>query len=202
MQVTESLNIVLLPDSAAQKMAISLSKKLAQRFPTEFVLNQNDVLPHITLYQTDFPKKNLERIKSTIGKISKQIKPFKIRLSSFSSLSNFLFWNIKKSEKLLALHNRIISELNPLREGYIKKELLNIKNLYPGVQEDVNHYGSLLVGKNYLPHLTITFLKKLEDVKEALKLFHYKAPINFRVQSISLGLSGRFGTVNKLIQYL
>ncbi len=196
---SESLNIVLLPDVPTQEIAINLSNKLANRFPTEFTLNQSNLLPHITLYQAEFPKENLEKIKSVISEISSQIKPFKITLSNFSFLSTFIFWNFGNKEKIQKLHEKIVSELNPLRNNLIMKDLLNVNEIYPGARADVQKFGSLLIGKNYLPHLTISCLKNENDRKEALKLLDSQEEITYEVKTIYLGKLGKFGTVSRLL---
>ncbi len=199
MQSTQSLNIVLLPDASTQKVAIELSRKLAGQYPTEFELNQTNILPHVTIYQADFPESNLEKIKSAIDKISSHTKKFDITLSTFSFLSNFIFWNVVISDEIKSLHEKIVEELNPLRNGIVKKELLEVKDFYPGDQSDIRKYGSLLIGPNYLPHLTITCFKKTSNEKQILDLFNGQEKISFTIDKLHLGILGQFGTVNKII---
>lgn len=193
------LNIVILPDKKIKNLAIQFSKKLADKFPVEFILAKNDYLPHITLYQAEFPEKNIEKIKLTIKDICKKNFSFKINLLGFSNFEKFIFWNIK-SGLINKLHQQVVGKLNPLRQGLIMNNLLSVnKNLYTGVKEDIKKYGSLLIGKNYLPHLTITCLRNKSYIKKALQELKNNNSLVFTVNKIHIGLLDKFGTVRKII---
>lgn len=192
------LNIVLIPDNNVRDLAIHMSNKLASKFPSEFILSKENNLPHITLYQAEFPEKNIEKIKFIITQICEKNSFFKINLSKFSHLGKFIFWDVD-SRKINELHRIMVKKLNPLRDGLIMKSLISANNLYSGAKEDIEKYGSLLIGKNYLPHLTITCLKKNNDIVKALQELKKNESSTFTVEKIHIGLLGRFGTVNKII---
>jgi len=46
-----------------------------------FVLSERACLPHVTLYMTEFPSKNVIKIKYLITQLTAKTKSFKIRLS-------------------------------------------------------------------------------------------------------------------------
>lgn len=192
------LNIVLLPDKLVNKEIINFSKSVSKLSPVEFKLNQTNNFPHITIYQAEFPKSNLKKIVSTIKYSTSKINRFNLTLNKISFFNNFLFWNIKKTDKILKIHESIVEKLNPLRKGLIKKDLFKVKNLYNGYKNDIKKYGSLLIGKNYIPHMTITCFKKILDKNKILSsLKDHNRKIN--IKSIYIGILGKFGTVNKIL---
>ncbi|MCL4364513.1 2'-5' RNA ligase family protein [Patescibacteria group bacterium] len=196
--LTESFNVVLLPDAANGEAAIRASKTIAKVLPVEFILG-NFFLPHVTVYQAEFPKRNLKEINNSLRLISKTVKPFNVILDRYSFLGNFIFWRVKKTASIINLHQMVLSRLNPLREGIVNKSLLAIDNdVYPGDKDDVRRYGSLLVGKNYLPHLTISCLKNRTDIRKSLNLLKEQKAI-IKIDQIHLGLLREFGTVREIV---
>jgi len=52
-----SLNIALIPDMNTTLKAIELSEKINENLKTNFVLNNSDLIPHLTIYQAHYPTK-------------------------------------------------------------------------------------------------------------------------------------------------
>ncbi len=199
---TVSLNIATLPDKKVQEKAIQLSTKIAKQFPTEFILNTTNFLPHITVYQAHFPVKNIDKIKSTLREALGKLRPVKISLDDFSvSHKTFLFWNCRRTEELTTTQRQIIEKLNPLREGLVLPHLANVEGISEEDALDISNYGSLLIGPRYKPHITITRLRKAIDGEQALQVLKSEnTKDSFTSNSLVLAYLGNHGTVNGVIR--
>lgn len=196
-----SLNIALIPTHEIFDQAIEMSKKVNEEVNAEFVLNYTLFLPHITVYQAHFPDKNIDKVKKTVAKIAEATKSIKIELQTFSiNYKTFLFWTVEKSDALSNLQNQIIHVVNPLRDGLILPALSNIDLENKDDAYDIQHFGSLLIGEHYKPHITITRLKDEKHDKKALSVLKkFKEQQTFTAESVTLGYLGQHGTVNGII---
>lgn len=196
-----SLNIVILPSEAVSQQAIAMSEEIAKKVATKFVLQNGILIPHDTLYQAQFPTRNIDTIKQRLKEIASRKRPFKLSLGQFDvRYTNFLFWNIETSIREQALHESIVESLNSLREGLILPALTNTDHMPQGDREDVEHYGSLLIGPRRLSHITITRLSRAEDAEKALKITGYTRQVEFTVNQIALAYLGENGTVTEIIE--
>ena len=75
-----SLNVIIRPTDEIAKAAIELSSQIAASVPTYYVLNPDDTLPHLTIYQALFPKKNLSAIKDSLSRIGANSSSFLVSL--------------------------------------------------------------------------------------------------------------------------
>lgn len=196
-----SLNIAIIPDGQTTNQAIELSQKVSLQIETEFVLNQNNLLPHITVYQAHFPVKNLEKIKTAVRSITSKTKPFTVSVNNFSiSHETFLFWNCVKTDSFVYLQKEIIAKINHLRNGLILPILSKITGLSEADKEDINRYGSLLIDPRYQPHITITRLGNPKDSKKALEILGSRLKADFIVNRLIVGYLGDHGTVIGVIE--
>lgn len=197
-----SLNIVILPDTKVAHIAIGKSKKLGKEFEIEFVLDTTKYRPHITLYQAHFPLHNMDLLKDRLSEIAANTKPFAVNLNSFEILyRTFVFWNCVKTKVMQKLHEKIVSELNPLRKGLIKPDLIGEMENFAGEDRDeIKTYGSLLIGPRYHPHITITRLVNPEDGKQAIESLGKRKQAAFELNNFSLTYLGPHGTVPEIIE--
>lgn len=194
-----SYNVVIIPPEKVRKHAIEVSRSLHKVVATDFILNNSIYLPHITLYLAQYPRRNTLKILEILKKLSHTIFPFEIRLNRISEMyGGFVFWECEKDDTLQMLHEKIVHALNPQREGVIRPELLNLCTTSSD-REDLKKYGSLLVGPNYLPHITITHLCSPSDIPAVLKHTQTRQ-INFTVTRIQIGHLGPYGTVSGIFR--
>lgn len=201
MERSDSFNIVILPGKETQSKAIVMSEKVALKIPTEFQLNSINLLPHITLYEAQFPVSNVNNIKSAIQDIVNKTKTFHAQLTSISIVyDTFVFWNCQKTKEIQSLHERIVRALNPLRNGLIRPDLLKMKNLSKEDKHDIHAFGALLIGPRYQPHMTITRLVNTTDGDTALQLLPKYKSESMKVTEIAFGYLGKHGTVYDIIE--
>lgn len=196
-----SLNIAILVNEDVAEQSIEMSSAVSNRFSTEFTLNNQNFLPHITLYQAHFPTSSLGHIKQKMHELAQNISSFEINLSSITiNYETFLWWNCFKNSQFVGIQKQVVKALNPLREGHILPHLSNIRCISKEDQNDIQQFGSLLIGPRYLPHITLTRLRNSSDGANALKMLQKRVSAKFYVNKIILGYLGNHGIVTKAIE--
>jgi len=194
------LNIAILPSDEVAIKAIEMSKKIAEEVGSRFILNSNTLIPHITLYQAQYPNKNTNRLKKLVQDLSLQ-ESFKINLDTIAiSHETFLFWRCYKTSILRDLQAKAIEVANPLREGLIPTQVTNVTGLSEGDKYDIKTFGALLIGPRYDPHVTITRLKRKEDAPKAIRILGDSKRLSFSPKALILGYLGNYGTVTGIIE--
>ncbi len=159
-------------------------------------------IPHITLYYVEFPAKNLDEILKATEKICKSTKAFDMIFTKAAFAYDYFFAYFEKTPELLELHNKLLAELNPLREGHLKEKYiagsLELAELSEAEQGNVLKYGHLNCGSTFNPHLTITHYDEHKHPKlnEMPKLEFDTFP----AESVIIFTGGEFGTTEKIIQ--
>ena len=128
-----SRNVVILFNEVLTQELIDLSRLLALRMPSKVELNRSDAFPHMSIYTSNYPNKNLVKIEEKLTYIVKRFCPFLVQFSKKVIDMNTIFINADPNETLQSLHTEIVDSLNPLRDGlYDEKELEFIgDNIYP-----------------------------------------------------------------------
>lgn len=199
MQVT-TLNIAILPSDEVATQVIAMSKKIAEQVGSRFILNSDSLIPHITVYQAQYPNKNLDILKKLVQDLSSR-ESFEINLD-FVKISHetFIFWKCEKTDVLRKLQAKAIEIANPLREGLVPAQLFKITGLSEGDRYDAKTFGALLIGPRYDPHITITRLKRKEDAEKAIEILGTSKKLSFKPKGLILGYLGEHGTVTGIIE--
>ena len=134
---TITLNIAILPSDDVAIEAVEMSNKVANEVESEFSLDQSRFLPHITVYQAQYPNKNVKILKKLVQDLSSR-ESFQINLGAITiSHETFLFWKCEEVDILRRLQAKAIEIANPLREGLIPAQLANVTGLSEGDKYDV-----------------------------------------------------------------
>lgn len=195
------LNIAILPSDEAIGQAIAMSKKIADEIGSRFVVNLKNLIPHITIYQARYPSRRIQMLKDIVKALSLEQKLFEIKLGAITvSHDTFLFWNCEKSLILQNLQGKAVELANFLRDGLIPDSLADVRGLSKGDRYDVKHFGALLIGPRYQPHITITRLNKKEDAEKAIKILSESRSLSFKPKGLILGYLGEHGTVTGIVE--
>lgn len=195
------LNIAILPSDEVTAQTIAMSKKIANEIGSRFILDSSSFLPHITVYQAQYPIGNMNKLEGIAKTLSLDQKLFEIKLKAITvSHETFLFWNCEKSLILQNLQKKAVELANPLRDGLIPASLADVTGLSEGDRYDVKHFGALLIGSRYEPHITITRLNKKEDAEKAIKVLSGSRKLSFKPKGLILGYLGEHGTVTEIIE--
>lgn len=195
------LNIAIIPDAGIQEKALRLSGLISRNFDTHFVLNTEDLIPHITISQARYPERNLGKVIDIVRNATIKVKPFRIDLHIFDvRLGQFVFWNAERTSNLVAFHKQVVDATNPLREGLVIEHVAAMEGLSPEDASDREKYGALLIGPHYQPHITLTRLKKTTEVEKITRVIGKGKQDQFDVAKIIIGYLGNHRTVNGIIE--
>lgn len=200
MNETETLGVVILPNSITTKFSINLSRKLSNLFKTLFVLDGTKLYPHISLYHLAIPHKTYNKVVQKIESIATSTKPFKISSTrfTFEKLRNVIHWKCEITPELVNLHKRLLEELNPLREG--AQINYNLKTYTKEQQANIQKYGYPNSLYQYNPHITINKLGEIENIEHLLKQLPPSLNMSFTAESICLGKLAEYGTITEILE--
>jgi 2'-5' RNA ligase len=195
---SKSFNIVIYPPKDIATKAIKMSKTFKKKGGS-FVLDGTNYFPHITIYMTEFPLKNISKVKKLLKQLVSEIKPFQITASDYrQNKDGYIDVNYKKTNNIKELQKKVIKLLNPLREGLLRpKDKERMEKFSKSHQKNIKLYGYRGVGTEFYPHLTFTKLEQFN--KSALSKIR-KKNFSFKVNRIGLFYLGEYGTCRKLIQ--
>jgi 2'-5' RNA ligase len=198
---TIQINIAIIPEEQILEEAITLSELLHKNFDIEFALNKQNFLPHITISQARYPKRNLTKVIDTVTNHLSSIQPFNIILNLFEIYFNhYIFWNAERIPSLISLHQQIVNTTNPLREGLVLEHIAAMDNLSEEDASDRKKYGALLIGSRYQPHITLAYLKQVTLIDEITKVIRKSKKEHFRASKIVVSYLGNYGTVKEIIK--
>ena len=142
---TATLNIAILPSDEVIAQAIAMSERIAKEVGSRFILNLSTLIPHITIYQAQYPSKNIEMVKNIARSLALEQELFEIDLNVITvSHGTFLFWSCERTKILQSLQVKTVERANPVRRGLIPKSLADVKNLSEGDRYDIKHYGAFV----------------------------------------------------------
>ena len=198
------VDVIIVPDDKTQRKARELGKIIADNFDYYYTIADNRLIPHATVYQAQYPVKNLEKIKNKLKDLSASFKTFEISIGPYQNHHGYIWWNFQENENISSLHLRLLRELNSLRENLLLP-FLTPKGYKTGEEftkeevENVRKYGAVVVDKLFKPHITLAKLK--EDVGES-KLYDIlgRKKQRFLVSEISVGKMGDYGTVTRILE--
>ena len=195
---TKPFNIAIYPPTEISKKAIGVSKKLKNKKGL-FVLDGKNYFPHITLYMTEFPLKNMTKVRKLLKQFAAKTKPFEISSSKYrQNIDGYIDVDYKRSKNISELQKKIIKLLNPLREDQMRdKDKARISEMTKAEQKNLKLYGYRRVGDKFFPHLTFSKLEKFD--KSALSNIN-KSNFSFKVDKIGFFYLGDYGTCRKLIE--
>lgn len=196
-----SLNIAILASGEVANQAIKMSQQVASKYPTEFVLDRERFLPHVTVYQAHFPVRNIPQIQEKLKVLTAGKSPFNISFGELAiSLDTFLWWNCSGNGRLREFHDQVVRKLNPLREGLILPHLATVTGMTEEDKQDMQEFGALKIGPRFSPHITITRLSNSQDSANAVKSLDLYHRATLEAEELVLGYLGPNGTVNGIIE--
>src|SRR4029079_18920815 len=124
------------------------------------------------------PTARLTDVCDAVAEIAADGAAFQVELLDVQPYKwTFLFWLFKLSYDVARLQGRIVSATNDLRGGLVLPMLSATRPfLDPTEQSDVDTYGAVWIGPNYLPHITVSRIKEVGDVPAALSMTAGLAP--------------------------
>lgn len=199
-KTSTSLNIVLLPNEKTYNLAIELSNELSKKVRTNFILNGKDLIPHLTIYQAEFPDENKSKVLEEVYNIVKNLHPFTLDMGGFSSTpEGNIWWNSIFTEPMATLQKESIKKCNHLRNNLIIPGLENLIEKGEDYKNEITKYGSLWLYDRYVPHISLTSVEQ-KHIDLALQHLNFEKKISFKSEKIAVGKLGKNGTVTSIIK--
>lgn len=170
------IRVAILPPQNISQMSGSLAKKYAKKFTHWFVVDNQKLFPHITLFCVDVSRKNLKELIRTVAGTGKKFKKFNLAISGHSLYpGGWLGLKIRESKELKELRRSLFVKLKPFGPNNPK-----LKSAYS-------------------PHVTLTKFKNGKHGLLATK--GSKIPITkFKADTIALCLDKNYSQVYKIIK--
>lgn len=193
-------NIVVLFDKKFSEELIMLSQKLHSVIPSAIILNTKDMLPHMTVYTTNFPEENEEKVKEHLGRIAQRVTPFDVAFTTPVIDMLGVWINAEPTDTLQNFHNTIVEALNPYRNGlYDEKELVAIGN-NKARQESLVKYGMWAAKDLYIPHITLSRPIDASLLEESLALLPKHTDYTTTITEVAYVERGPYGTCKSILE--
>jgi hypothetical protein len=196
-QPVQHFNIVLYPPMDVRRRSVKISKKLHQQCSL-FIVDDKSLIPHVTLYQVAFAKKDIKRVITVLKQIASTTTAFFLKSSAYANgRTGFVNIGFKKSSYLRILQQTVVTRVNGTLYGNIKAPGTLPKGINKAMRTSYRSYGYCHVGRSYYPHITFTKFDVFRPTAFSdipLKKFSFKA------DTIALCSLGEHGTCTKLIK--
>lgn len=194
-------DVVILPPKNVNDYAIGLSKKL-KPYNSHLLLGHKNFLPHISLYHISIKPKNFKKFILELENLLKGFKPGYLEISDL---------------KLFRYHSSILLMTN--KPDWIKKLCLKIikatvkyfdfnddiakkwkaEKLPKAMQENIKKYGTPLIGKNFIPHITLGVFKNQGNMEKGYNGLNFKK-FKFRPSKLYICQLGQSHSCQKIIK--
>lgn len=206
-------NVVIIPPEDVWNQMVELSKSLAELYRVEFALGKGN-LPHISQYQTSYPRREASNLTLRVRQIAAETSPFVVTLADFGTLlgeeapawQTFVFWDVQPSRPLRTLHQTLLDQLAPFRHQEllpVHQQIMQDPTVPLEYKRSLELYGTMLAGKTERPHFTLSRLSSAVSVPAALEYLQTQRPtkpLRFEVKEICITDVGKNGTCNTILE--
>ncbi|MFI9594520.1 bifunctional copper resistance protein CopD/cytochrome c oxidase assembly protein [Nonomuraea sp. NPDC052265] len=199
-------DVVLLPPHDVNAQAVRLSRRCAEATATEFVLREDDLYPHISLYMANFTPDRLKEAVALLHDLSRRTSAMSLEGESFAANDHGmveLFF--RKTDAITRLQQDVVTALNPLRTGLRRRDpvgrVLADHRLTapPTARANLDLYGYDEIGDLFRPHITLT---RLQQPDHSLDLGLLAEPSAFTATypALALCVMGEHGTCTEIVE--
>ncbi len=194
-------DIVILPDKTVRDYSIGLSQQL-KKYGSILTLGKKRFLPHVSLFHFPVTPKKFDDFIKNLENTVKDSKCGRLKLEGikvFKSHSSFLLAT-DKPQWLETLYLKIIkNSLEYFDFNYGTDKLWGIDGLPKIMQNNIKKYGTPLVGKWFIPHITLGVFKDKKDAVNAFSRLKVKKH-SFEVKNIYVCQLGKHFSCQKIIK--
>lgn len=155
------INIAFKPPVEIAEQVAKLSEEISKKEDVYFIIDSQNFYPHITIYSPEYPKHNENKILQTIEELAKKFSSIKFVPKEIETSQGYLGIGAEYSDEIKKIHEAIVEELNPMREGRLREKYTNAYNMKFSEEkmQNIQKYGYPDSMSFYHPHMTITRLK-------------------------------------------
>lgn len=194
------LNTAFVPPREVSEKAIELSRAISNLVDTYFILDGVNFYPHITIYPPEYPEGNITKVLETVERTARSLNQLDFKFKNLDSGQGYLGIAFEHSDEIQQAHEKLVSALNPLREGRVRDKYAECHMEFNSEQlQNIEKYGHPDTMDLYNPHLTITRLKDENKAEAILSTTNWDIP-EFTVGKIGVYKMGEHGTDRELIK--
>ena len=164
------IDIVILPPKDLRKKIRRKNIKEIGHFPSFFVVDNTNLIPHLSLWHMKIAKSSVGRIAKELKKVTKGPKPVKINSSGFHALEKYkgcVEFGVKNNKALVLLQSKVFQSVWIFKSGKMPQFASFLKIKYSKVQlEEIKKYGRSI---EFTPHFTMGWLKHRKYIKTVVK---------------------------------
>jgi len=158
-----AVDVVLLPSQEVTNQAIEANKRLLKQYDDRIILDQKSCLPHISLAMGCMDELDIPDIEKILHTIAGKYNPGLLNIAGISIGTNALgekvsYFEVKKTERLLSLHEEIMRRTAPYFSYDVTEEMV----LPPPKADEstllwIKNYPDKSAFENFFPHITIGY---------------------------------------------
>jgi 2'-5' RNA ligase len=195
------INIAFKPPVEIAEQVAKLSEEISKKEDVYFVIDSQNFYSHITIYSPEYPKHNESKILEAIEELVKKFSPVKFVPKGIETSQGYIGVKAEYLDEIRKIHESIVEELNPMREGHLREKYINAYNMKFSEEkiQNIQKYGYADSMNFYNPHMTITRLKDESAAEKAAK--EINIPFGeFVIDKIGAYRMGENGTCIELIK--
>lgn len=161
-------DVVLVPPKHIAAKAIEVSRQL-ESLGTKFTLQDGVLFPHLSLYIVQLDDSNLDKVQTILQKIAQKTAAIEMNPKGYSCIMDFLFLEYETNAKVRKLHEAVVGEIAPLRDGMPPKDRARLATLPDKQKKSLEQFGWRFAGDLYQAHISITKFNYKQNIN-SLKL--------------------------------
>ena len=188
---TGQLGFVLIPENKVEHRAVELTS--GYKYGSSIDLGGQH-MPHITLYHAELENVPISVVFEFLNGLAATL-PLSLSFTNMASFGGkFLFWDVERSDKLVALHEYALGLskyfVAPTGESQIDREKITLSS---AESENMTKFGHPLVGELWRPHITLGYYPSGVPYWTVSEKFEGSTAL------VAFARIGEFGTVSKII---
>lgn len=194
-------DIVILPSKEVRDYSINLSKQL-YKYGSKLVLGRKSFLPHISLYHIPVKPKNFDDFVADLEMTVKGFKTGNLKANSIKLWKphHAVLLSTDKPRWLKKLYLRVIKKtLKYFDWSYGVEKLWHVEKSSKTMRKNVKKYGTPMVGRYFIPHITLGVFKNDEDMTKGFKKLKFKK-YTFKPKSIYICELGENHSCQKIVK--
>lgn len=200
---TIKLNIALrFEDEILQEIADTMSE-LDGRYETKYIVDNQEYIPHITLFQGLFPSKNIDGISQLLRDIAGNTTSFTLKVRNLNNFKSSIWVNFIKSPETLNLHDKITDGVQEFREGLVEPQFEKTHPVYQSLtitrRKMADEFGYPHVKEMFEPHISLMKLVDRELVYVVLDRINWRIR-EIPIKKLAIYEAGEEGVCKKVIE--
>ncbi len=158
-----AVDIALLPSEEVTNQAIEANKGLLKQYADRIILDKENCLPHISLAMGCIDEQDIPDIENILQTIAEKYNPGQLSVLGINTGTNSLgekvsAFEVKKTERLLSLHEEVMRRMAPYFSHDVTAEMV----FSPPIACEstllwIKNYPEKSALENFFPHITIGY---------------------------------------------